>query len=185
MKTSTTITKLMPSLTKALSQIKGIKKDAQNPFLKNKYISLDNILESAKPIMSSNDIAIIQTINNEGVETFLLHSSGEWLSSGILLIAAQESKGLSLAQSMGVATTYAKRYQLGSLIGINADEDTDGQHGDNSGLKADTREWLNAGANMTAAKEAISSGKFTISDVEKKYKLNDATRAELTAIKTK
>ena len=146
MKTSTTITKLMPSLTKALSQIKGIKKDAQNPFL---------------------------------------HSSGEWLSSGILLIAAQESKGLSLAQSMGVATTYAKRYQLGSLIGINADEDTDGQHGDNSGLKTDTREWLNAGANMIAAKEAISSGKFTISDVEKKYKLNDATRAELTAIKTK
>ena len=38
---------------------------------------------------------------------------------------------------------------------------------------------------MIAAKEAISSGKFTISDVEKKYKLNDATRAELTAIKTK
>ena len=99
MKTSTTITKLMPSLTKALSQIKSIKKDAQNPFLKNKYISLDSILESAKPIMASNDIAIIQTINNEGVETFLLHSSGEWLSSGALLITPQESTGLSLAQN--------------------------------------------------------------------------------------
>jgi hypothetical protein len=138
MKTSTTITKLMPSLTKALSQIKGIKKDAQNPFLKNKYISLDSILECAKPIMASNDIAIIQTINNEGVETFLLHTSGEWLSSGALLITPQESKGLSLAQSMGVATTYAKRYQLGSMIGVNADEDTDGSYGDNSGLKTTT-----------------------------------------------
>jgi len=148
MKTSTTITKLMPSLTKALSQIKGIKKDAQNPFLKNKYISLDSILESAKPIMASNDIAIIQTINNEGVETFLLHSSGEWLSSGALLITPQESKGLSLAQSMGVATTYAKRYQLGSMIGVNADEDTDGSYGDNSGLKT------------TASKPSISESQF-------------------------
>jgi len=148
MKTSTTITKLMPSLTKALSQIKSIKKDAQNPFLKNKYISLDSILESAKPIMASNDIAIIQTINNEGVETFLLHSSGEWLSSGALLITPQESKGLSLAQSMGVATTYAKRYQLGSMIGVNADEDTDGSYGDNSGLKT------------TSAKPNISESQF-------------------------
>lgn len=148
MKTSTTITKLMPSLTKALSQIKGIKKDAQNPFLKNKYISLDSILECAKPIMASNDIAIIQTINNEGVETFLLHTSGEWLSSGALLITPQESKGLSLAQSMGVATTYAKRYQLGSMIGVNADEDTDGSYGDNSGLKT------------TASKPNISEKQF-------------------------
>ena len=143
MKTSTTITKLMPSLAKALSQIKGIKKDAQNPFLKNKYISLDSILECAKPIMASNDIAIIQTINNEGVETFLLHASGEWISSGALLITPQESKGLSLAQSMGVATTYAKRYQLGSMIGVNADEDTDGQYGDNSGLKANGKPAIN------------------------------------------
>jgi hypothetical protein len=148
MKTSTTITKIMPSLAKALSQIKGIKKDAQNPFLKNKYISLDSILECAKPIMASNDIAIIQTINNEGVETFLLHTSGEWLSSGALLITPQESKGLSLAQSMGVATTYAKRYQLGSMIGVNADEDTDGSYGDNSGLKT------------TASKPSISESQF-------------------------
>jgi hypothetical protein len=148
MKTSTTITKIMPSLAKALSQIKGIKKDAQNPFLKNKYISLDSILECAKPIMASNDIAIIQTINNDGVETFLLHASGEWISSGALLITPQESKGLSLAQSMGVATTYAKRYQLGSIIGVNADEDTDGSYGDNSGLKT------------TASKPNISEKQF-------------------------
>jgi hypothetical protein len=57
------------------------------------------------------------------------------IKSGALLITPQESKGLSLAQSMGVATTYAKRYQLGSMIGVNADEDTDGSYGDNSGLK--------------------------------------------------
>lgn len=148
MKTSTTITKLMPSLTKALSQIKSIKKDAQNSFLKNKYITLDSILETAKPILFENEISIIQTINNEGVETFLLHSSGEWLSSGALLITPQESKGLSLAQSMGVATTYAKRYQLGSMIGVNADEDTDGSYGDNSGLKT------------TSAKPNISESQF-------------------------
>lgn len=98
--------------------------------------------------MASNDIAIIQTINNEGVETFLLHTSGEWLSSGALLITPQESKGLSLAQSMGVATTYAKRYQLGSMIGVNADEDTDGSYGDNSGLKT------------TESKPSISESQF-------------------------
>ena len=133
----------MTPLVKALSEIKGIKKDAQNPFLKNKYISLDNIIDNAKPILSENGISIIQSVTSDGVETFLLHTSGEWISSGVLLITPQESKGLSMAQSMGVATTYAKRYQLGSMICINADEDTDGQYGDNSGLvKTDGKQWL-------------------------------------------
>jgi hypothetical protein len=50
---------------------------------------------------------------------------------------------------MGVATTYAKRYQLGSMIGVNADEDTDGSYGDNSGLKT-----------TSASKPLISESQF-------------------------
>ena len=63
----------MTPLVTALSEIKGIKKDAQNPFLKNKYISLDNIIDNAKPILSENGISIMQSVTSEGVETFLLH----------------------------------------------------------------------------------------------------------------
>lgn len=134
MKTSNTVEKIMPSFVKALAELKAITKDATNPFLKNKYVSLDMIIENAKPVLAANQLSFIQTISTAGVETFILHDSGEWISSGVLLITPQESKGLSFAQSMGVATTYAKRYQLGSILGLSTEDDGDGNHGDNKGL---------------------------------------------------
>jgi hypothetical protein len=135
MKTSETTTAIMPDFVKALAKIKAVKKDSQNPFLKNKYASLDAIIETVKPILEGNNLAAIQILNAEGVETYILHVSGEWLASGVLTIPVEVKQGLSQAQAVGVATTYAKRYQLGAILGISTDEDTDGQYQDNKDLK--------------------------------------------------
>jgi len=74
------------------------------------------------------NLATIQTLSSEGVETFIIHSSGEWVSSGFLLINVEVSRGLSAAQAMGVATTYAKRYQLASMLSVSSEEDIDGTY---------------------------------------------------------
>lgn len=127
MQTSEKTNLVSQALVQAIGEIKTIKKDSKNPFLKNKYASLDTILESVKPIMSKHKLAVMQNITDAGVETVVMHEGGEWISSGTMLIPTQEAKGLSNAQIRGVAITYSRRYQLGAMLGIATEEDEDGQ----------------------------------------------------------
>lgn len=173
------ITTIAKAFVKAQSEMTVASKDSTNPFFKSKYADLNSIREACMPALNRNGISVIQPIVQQDgknyVHTILLHESGEMLTSMNEIICNKPSD----AQSYGSGLTYARRYGLQSLCNIGADDD------DGTKAVTNTKEWLNAGANMTAAKEAISSGKFTIADVEKKYKLTDATRAELIAIKTK
>lgn len=57
------------------------------------------------------------------VKTILLHSSGENIETGLLKITPAKSND---PQAMGSCITYAKRYQLGALIGICESADDDG-----------------------------------------------------------
>jgi hypothetical protein len=135
MKTSATVEKIAPVLVKALGEIKAIHRDGKNPFLKNKYATLDNILEGTRPVLLKHSLCVLQPVSECGVETIIMHTSGEWVSSDCANIPTEQSKGLSMAQARGVSITYMKRYQLGSLLGISTDEDTDGQYGDNTSLE--------------------------------------------------
>jgi len=117
---------IAPALVKAISEIESIKKDSINPFLKNKYVSLDAIIEGTKKVLAKNNLCAFQKVSDQGIETIILHTSGESISSGMMSIPIESARGLSLAQSRGVAITYAKRYQLGAMLGISTDEDTDG-----------------------------------------------------------
>ena len=119
---------------KALSEIKAVTKDSKNPFLKNKYASLDAIIETCKPVLAANGLAFFQQVTTEGVNTVIMHTSGEKIESGYLKIDYEISKGLSHAQACGVSITYSKRYQLGSMLGISTEEDTDGQYAGNENL---------------------------------------------------
>lgn len=119
----------------AMAEMPAVKKDTENKFLHNKYASLDRIIEVARPVLAKHKLFFIQHVNDLGVETLIIHESGESISSGALKIPAETSKGLSIAQTMGVSITYAKRYQLAAMLGISSDDDTDGQIGDNADLK--------------------------------------------------
>jgi len=87
-------------------------------------------MELARPVLAENDLAICQMpINGEatiGLETMLMHKSGEFVSRRIVLPLGEE-KGKSSAQVAGSIITYLRRYSLASFLGIYAEEDTDGQ----------------------------------------------------------
>ena len=173
MKTSPTIEKIAPALVKAIGQITPVKKDGKNPFLKNKYATLDNIIEATKHVLTANGLCVFQPISDQGIETIILHTSGEWIASDTASIPAEISKGLSAAQSRGVAITYMKRYQLGAMLGISTDDDTDGQYGDNSEVKP-------------AAKPPVPADKFEklvkyCTEEPDKVKVADAVKKYVTA----
>jgi hypothetical protein len=126
------IGELATALAKAQGAMKGAEKDSKNPHLSNKYASLSAIIEAARKPLSDNGLSWTQLIGQtEGgviLETVLLHSSGQWLSSEQpVTITVLSNKGINEAQALGSGLTYFKRYALAAMLGISiADEDDDG-----------------------------------------------------------
>lgn len=131
MLTSQSTSKIIPALLKFQGTNKGIQKDSKG--YNYNYISLDQILELVRPALSKVDIYMSQNVGNieiNGVfkttcETVLYHSSGEWISSGPMLVEPTNNPKMSVPQNMGSAITYSKRYQLTAILGLSADVDDD------------------------------------------------------------
>jgi len=141
--TSESIKELAAALAKAQGVMTPAKMDAVNPFLKNKYADLGSVIQATRPALMANGLSITQhpAVENECVTltTRLMHASGEWIESSMTLPIGDE-KGISLAQSMGKLVTYLRRYSLSSILGVYADEDTDGDGaGKKSEKKADSK----------------------------------------------
>jgi hypothetical protein len=126
---SESVKELAAALAKAQGSMTAAKMDSVNPFLKNRYADLGSVIQAARKPLSDNGLAFTQhpAVSESAVTvtTFLAHASGEWIESEITL-PLDGSKGLSLAQSMGAIITYLRRYTLSAILGIYADEDTDG-----------------------------------------------------------
>lgn len=162
------------------NSVDTIKKDATNPHFKNSYASLPNILSAVKPILNALRLVLTQPVTDTHVKTIITDCDSEAKIESILAIPA----GLS-AQQVGSAITYYRRYTLSSLLALEIDEDDDGN---SASQPTDSREWLNkyTDKNKTAETEnwknvcaALTNGGFTIGQVESKYKLSAAVKAEL------
>jgi hypothetical protein len=112
------------ALCKAKLAFASIIKDRTNSHFKNKYASLDSVLDSITPALCENGLVLTQpTEVVEGVtylKTILIHSSGETLESSIALPSVTDP------QKLGGILTYYRRYGVCGLLAITADEDSDG-----------------------------------------------------------
>ena len=122
MLTSPTITKIIPALLASQKKIEAVTKSANNPFFHSKYADLNSLIDACKDILNQNEIVILQPINEESVETTLLHTSGEWLTSSCKIVCKETNN----PQAQGSAITYARRYGLQSMLFMSA-EDDDGE----------------------------------------------------------
>ena len=126
MNKSESIAALAAALAKAQGAMKGAVKDSANPFFKSKYAELASVVEAIRAAFSANGLSYIQTVQSAEldevrVETMILHSSGEWISCGVLALPVSKND----AQGYGSALTYARRYSLSAAVGV-APEDDDG-----------------------------------------------------------
>ncbi len=125
---SPSIATLAPALIAAQKEIKGVAKDATNPHFKNRYASLDAIIDAVRPVLAKHGLAIIQgALESDpvtlSVETMLVHTSGEWITGGVTL-----PLGKADPQGAGAAMTYGRRYGLAALLSLATEEDDDGNH---------------------------------------------------------
>ena len=138
---------LFAALVAAQAKMPHVPFDALNPFLKNEYATLGSVIETAKPIMAENKLAVTQLVtsgdkNNIGVETVLVHESGEWIST-VSMISFGEEKGKSFAQVAGSVISYLRRYSFAAILGLYADKDDDGNMPDKKSGKEKKKETEN------------------------------------------
>ena len=111
------------ALVKAQLEMITPKKGSVNPFFKNKYADLNDVLAAVVPALNNNGIVLLQPlVNIEGknfVKTVLMHESGEIFES----LAEIFCKNTNDAQAYGSGVTYARRYSLSSICGIGSEDD--------------------------------------------------------------
>ena len=119
---SESIKEIASALNKAQAEMTGAKKGSNNPFFKSKYADLGSVIDALKTPFADNGLSFSQFPLSEegqaGVETILMHSSGEWMISTLLLPIKKKDP-----QGVGDAVTYARRYALQSIAGIPAEDD--------------------------------------------------------------
>jgi hypothetical protein len=105
----------------------SLKKDRKNDHLKNAYLTLDNILNNIRPLLSKNGLVIVQSLTGSYLTTVLYHVSGQYLRTEMPFSAMNGSRGTNDLQNLGGGLTYAKRYQICAMLSISADNDDDAQ----------------------------------------------------------
>lgn len=144
MKTSESTAAIYPAIITLQSQMTTIKRDKTVSTGKYKfnYAPLDSIMETIKPLLIAQGLAVVQAVDADTLSTRLIHTSGEWIESETFLNREHASM-----QGFGGEVTYKRRYALSALIGLVSDDDNDAgnskkgfQAGPRTGIGADLPE---------------------------------------------
>ena len=84
------------------------------------YAPLESILAATRTPLTTNGLALVQTLDDGALVTSLYHESGAVISGRIDLPHTEDIKGL------GSAITYLRRYAVQAMLGIAAEDDDDG-----------------------------------------------------------
>jgi hypothetical protein len=122
------INELATALAKAQAEIHNPKFDSQNPHYKNKFASLAAVRNAIVPAFAKHGLSVLQNLTTGeqhtiSCETIILHSSGQSMKLGPLVMPASKAD----AQGLGSAATYARRYSLLAAAGVVGEEDDDAE----------------------------------------------------------
>lgn len=115
--------KLYKSLLAVKKEMTAVKKDANNPYFQSKYADLNSVLQMIEPLLIKYNLILLQPTKTtlEGsnlVTSIIAHAeTGDNIESTVTLV------GNTDMQKLGSAITYARRYTLVSLLGIQTEDD--------------------------------------------------------------
>jgi hypothetical protein len=183
MQQSNNISELAKALVLFHVKVDTIKKDAKNPFFKSTYASLPNILEGINDPLIESGLSVAQFPSGEnGLTSILIHESGEWMSAEYQMRPVKDDP-----QGRGSCITYQRRYALASILGLNIDEDDDGNTATFGGknpqeAEDNTKQWLNKGTDLfNKAKAKLDSGETTMAKIKAAFKVSKEVETLLTS----
>lgn len=171
METSESIKNISAALVKYHAKAETVTRDRVNPHFKNDYATLDNVLDTIRPILAEVGLSILQLpVGENGLTTMLLHESGEFIKETYVMPSKSNDP-----QGNGSRLTYQRRYALGAFLGISTEKDDDG----NAATKAPTKIKLALNdANYPKVIAAIKDG-FTIGQVRQKYEVSKEVEEQI------
>lgn len=166
-------------------KVDTIGKDSTNPFFKSKYASLSNILKSVKEPLIESGLVFSQFPNGEsGLTTILIHTeSGEFIQADYTMNPSKNDP-----QGKGSAITYQRRYALSAILGLDIDDDDDGNAASQAPAKSSVIDksegvelpWLNSDSKeFNGAVEKMRAGKSTVAALRKFFKISKAVENKL------
>ena len=160
---SDSIKELASALCKFQAEVANILKTSENPYFKSKYAKLEDILNEYRHIWTKYGLSISQhPISDEngriGVQTEVYHNSGEYRIFPPFYLTLTKND----PQGGGSAITYARRYSLAAVLGIQQEDDDGETH-----RKADTK--LDKDNKIIEAKQLKIQGLLTKYTKENKY----------------
>ena len=121
------ISEIVAALLKVQATEPTALKQAENPHLRSKYADLEAVMSSVRPALTANGVLLIQAADvvegRVGVTTLLVHASGQWFRSRLLLTPTKNDP-----QAIGSCITYGRRYGLSAMAGV-VTEDDDAERG--------------------------------------------------------
>lgn len=120
---------LFAALAKAQSIMPAVTGNKENPYFKERYIDLGDMITASRPALTKNGLSVIQQIlpNNDGqmiMHTILSHESGQWIESRVRVIPPKND-----VRTMDSYITYLRRCTYAALVGIvGSDDDDDGEY---------------------------------------------------------
>ena len=133
--TSDSINELAAALSAAQAEMRAAPMSGVNPHLRNRYATLNDVVDSARKPLADNGLSYVQMPCNPaevdtpfiGLATRIMHKSGQWVETTLYFpMDSGANKAVSTVQAAGSILTYMRRYALAAALGIVADEDADG-----------------------------------------------------------
>lgn len=157
-------------------------KNQRNNFGKYNYRSCEDILEAVKPLLVEHKLALTISDYVDTTKAPMVSATAK-ITDGkdTIEVSAQAGidinrKGMDIAQSFGSSSSYARKYALNGLFLIDDTKDSDATntHGNTvTNAVNEALAWLpDSGDKFNNAKSALQSGKVSIQDIRKKYKVS-------------
>ena len=166
-------------------------KNQRNNFGKYNYRSCEDILEAVKPLLVEHKLALTISDYVDTTQAPMVSATAK-ITDGkdTIEVSAQaridvNRKGMDIAQSFGSSSSYARKYALNGLFLIDDTKDSDATntHGKTAtNAVNEALAWLpDSGDKFDNAKSALQSGKVSIQDIRKKYKVSKKVEQLLNA----
>ncbi len=145
---------VLKKLLKVKSEMGSVAKSSDNPFFKSKYADLNAHLQLVEPLLEKNGLLLLQPIESDTsgdkvVTRIIDAESGEEVRSEMHLVLLKEDM-----QQKGAAVTYARRFTLGSLLALQA-EDDDGETASGRGKSA-PKASFSPGPNVASTQKMVA-----------------------------
>ena len=159
MNKSESIKHLAIAMCSAQSEMGGAAKGAANPFFKSKYADLSSVVQAIKEPFANHGLSYVQFPVEDGgrvgIETILMHESGEWLSSSFTVQLTKQD-----AQGAGSAITYCRRYGLQAVAGIPSEDDDGNAASKSKSPSRDDMAWVKSINMKLASLEDITDDSY-------------------------